>query len=50
MGETELSPLIIVHEIAETRGINNGQAETNTILFNICYAGISDHAFGRVTT
>jgi len=48
-GEANRLPLIIVHEITETRGINNGQTEANTILLNVCYVEISDHALRRVT-
>ena len=28
-------PLIIVHEITETGGINDGQTETDTVLLNV---------------
>jgi len=47
-GRAKHQPLIIVHEITETRGINNGQTETNTIFLNVCYLGINNHALGRV--
>ena len=34
--EKKREPLIVVHEITETWGINDGQTEANAVLFNIC--------------
>lgn len=34
-GKREREPLIVVHEVTETRGINNGQAKANAVLLNV---------------
>ena len=42
-------PLIIVHEITKTGGINDGQTETDTVLLNVYQVIIQQPHCTRVT-
>ena len=40
-------PLIVVDKVTKARSVNNGQAQTNTVLFNIGADGLNVDGLGR---